>query len=90
MNKKEYMKEIQEIKKDVWNKFSKQLDDATDFIDEIGLKYEMHYDEGDWGTVSSGCFVIRVQDMRNNLANHRISRLPRYSEVVKNEVTNEK
>ena len=90
MNKEEYMKEVQEIKRDIWTKFSKDIDEATDFIDEIGLKYEMHYDEGKWGSVGDGCFVIRVQDMRNNLVTQRISRLPKYDEVVKNEVTNDK
>ena len=83
MNKKEYMKEIQKVKIAVWNKFDKQIDEATDFIDETGLKYEMHYDEGNWGSVGDGCFVIRVWDSRSSEYNKGISHLPKYSEVVK-------
>jgi len=85
MTKKEYMKEIQKVKKAVWNKFDKKLDEATDFIDEIGLIYEMHYDEGEWGSAHDGFFVIRVRDTRSNEYNNGIGHLPAYSEVVKNE-----
>ena len=43
MNKKEYMKEMQETKIAIWTKFQKSLIEACDFIDEVGLKYEMKY-----------------------------------------------
>jgi hypothetical protein len=90
MNKKEYMKEMQDTKIAIWTKFQKSLIEACDFIDEVGLKYEMKYEEVDGRVESGGCYRIRVWDTRHIDFDKAINHLPDYSEVVKNEVTNEK
>jgi hypothetical protein len=54
------------------------------------LKYEMKYEEVDGRVESGGCYRIRVWDTRHIDFDKAINHLPDYSEVVKNEVTNEK
>ena len=82
MNKKEYMKEMQDTKIAIWTKFQKSLIEACDFIDELGLKYEMKYEEVDGRVESGGCYRIRVWDTRHIDFDKAINQLPEYSEEV--------
>ena len=82
MNKKEYMKEMQDTKIAIWTKFQKSLIEACDFIDEVGLKYEMKYEEVDGRVESGGCYRIRVWDTRHIDFDKAINQLPEYSEEV--------